>query len=76
MEDAQPALNTIRVESKLCLLAYLDPASVFFIMEKHRLKKEEKMLNIIRSLPYFKGITRNTAIKVSKFLEKQKPALN
>ena len=76
VEDAALAEATIRVESKVCHFAYLDPASVLFVMEKHRMKKEEKMLNIVRSLPYFKGITRNTAIKVSKFLEKQKPALN
>lgn len=46
------------------------------LMTRHSQKKEEKMLNIVRSLPYFKGITRNTALRVSKFLEKQNPILN
>jgi len=34
------------------------------------------MLQIVRSLPYFRGVTRNTAVKISGFLEKHKPCIN
>ena len=74
--ESQKALGTIRVETMLVYAAYLDPPSLYAIMHKHRQRKEEKMLNIVRSLPYFKGITRNTALKVSQLLEKQRPVLN
>ena len=74
--EKQKAFGTIRVESKKCHLAYLDPASMYLLMNKQKLKKEEKMLQIVRSLPYFKGVTRNTAIRISGFLEKHKPCLN
>ena len=30
----------------------------------------------MRQLPYFKGITRNTAMKIAGFLEKHKPCMN
>jgi len=45
-------------------------------MNKYRMKKEEKMLNIVKSLPYFKGITRNNALRIAGLLEKKKPCLN
>ena len=45
-------------------------------MTKHKHKKDEKMLGIVRSLPYFKGVTRNTAMKIAGFLEKHKPCMN
>ena len=70
------AIGTIRVETKSCQLAYLEPSSLYAIMHKHKIKKDEKMLAIVRSLPYFKGITRNTAMRVASFFEKKKPCLN
>ena len=75
-EERQKSIGTIRVETKLCHLAYLDPIDLAFVINKQRLKKEEKMLNIVKSLPYFKGVTRNTALRIAGFLEKKKPCLN
>ena len=34
------------------------------------------MLSIVRSLPYFKGVTRNTAMKIAGLFEKHKPCMN
>lgn len=51
-------------------MAYLDAANLYFVMEKQKHKKEEKMLSIVRSLPYFKGVTRNTAMKLAALLDK------
>ena len=76
VEDAPHSKCTVRVETQLCQFGYLDPGSLLFIMTRHSQRKEEKMLNIVRNLPYFKGITRSTALRVSKFLEKQNPVLN
>ena len=64
------AQGTIRVETKVCYMAYLDPKNYEFVMNKHKAKKEEKLLNIVRNLPYFKGVTRNTALKIAGFFEK------
>lgn len=44
-------------------------------MHKHKQKKDEKLLSIVRSLTYFKGVTRNTAIKIAGFFDKKKPCL-
>ena len=74
--ETQKASGTIRVETKQCLMAYLSPGNLYIVMKKHRLKKEEKMLQIVRQLPYFKGVTRNTAVKIAGFLEKHKPCIN
>ena len=76
VEEAPTSTFTLRTETKICHFAYLDAGSMLQLMTRHSQKKEEKMLNIVRSLPYFKGITRNTALRVSKFLEKQNPILN
>ena len=62
--------------TKFCYLAYLDAENYEFIMNKHKAKKEEKLLNIVRNLPYFKGVTRNTALKIAGFFEKHQPCLN
>ena len=43
---------------------------------KQKQRKDEKMLKIVRSLPYFKGVTRNTAHRIAGYLEKHKPCLN
>lgn len=75
-QDVQKAAGTVRVETKQCLLAHLPPGDLYYVMEKHKNKKKEKMLQIVRSLPYFKGVTRNRAMQISGFLEKHKPCIN
>ena len=44
----QNAVGTIRVETKSCQLAYIEPQSLYAIMHKHKIKKDEKMLAIVR----------------------------
>lgn len=61
--------------TKQCQLAYLEQSDLEFLMQKNKQKKDEKMLNIVRNLPYFKGVTRNTAMKIAGFFEKKKPCL-
>jgi len=34
--ETYKSLGTIRVETKVCYVAYLDPASYYVIMDKHR----------------------------------------
>ena len=35
VEDAQKSQHTIRVETKICHFAYLDPGSLLYIMTRH-----------------------------------------
>ena len=42
--DVQKAIGTTRVETKQCLLAHLPPGDLYYVMEKHKNKKKEKML--------------------------------
>ena len=65
----QFAKGTIRVETKLCHVAYLDEKCLHNVIKKHTLKKEEKKLDTVKSLPYFKGVTRNTRKKIVNALE-------
>lgn len=60
----------------MCYLATLTPSNLYVVMSKQKLRKEEKMLSIVRSLPYFKGVTRNTAMKIAGLFVKHKPCLN
>ena len=45
-------------------------------MWKQRARKDEKMLNIVSAVPYFKGVTRKNLIKIAACLEKHKPCIN
>lgn len=74
--EVQKSSGSIRVESKMCYLAHITPGHLYKIMSKQKARKDEKMLSIVRSLPYFKGVTRNTAIKIAGLFVKQKPCLN
>ena len=42
--DKQKAIGTMRVETKLCYLAYLDPANYYLVMNKHKIRRDEKLL--------------------------------
>ena len=49
----QFAKGTIRVETKLCYIAYLDEKCLHNVIKKHITKKEERKLDTVRALPYF-----------------------
>lgn len=74
--EVQKSQGSIRCETKMCYLATLTPSNLYVVMSKQKLRKEEKMLSIVRSLPYFKGVTRNTAMKIAGLFVKHKPCLN
>ena len=42
--DVQKSRDTIRVETKQCILAYMGPKDLYAVMGKHKMKKNEKML--------------------------------
>ena len=44
--DIQKAIGTIRVETKQCILAYLPPGDLYYIMEKHKNKIFEHLRQI------------------------------
>ena len=43
-EERVNAIETVRVETKKCYLAYLAPEHLQFLMNKQKIRKEEKML--------------------------------
>ena len=47
-EENQKSIGTIRVETKQCYVAYIAPGALYHLMAKQKIRKEEKMLNIVR----------------------------
>lgn len=70
------AKETIRVETKWCYLAFLEGPSIYYCLDKQKQKKGERRLEIVRALPFFKGVTRNTHMRIGKAIVPQWQELN
>ena len=70
------ARGTIRVETKWCYLAFLEGQFLYKIQDKWQKRRDEKKLENIKALPYFKGVTKNTHLRIIKAIRLQWVELN